>query len=179
MRIISGKYKGRRVLPPKSLPVRPTTDFAKESLFNLLENKIELDGITVLDLFAGTGNITFEFASRGATQVTSVDQHPACCTYIVKVVQELEMPVKVHRANAFSYLEKLNKTFDIIFADPPYNHPKLTTIPQLVFKNNLLNKGGILVLEHGSGTEPPKTEQFLATRTCGNVNFSFYQANEE
>jgi 16S rRNA (guanine966-N2)-methyltransferase len=178
VRIISGKYKGRRILPPKNLPVRPTTDFAKEALFNLLENKIEIEDSLVLDLFVGTGNLTFEFSSRGAAMVTSVDQEPACCSFIVKVAKEFDMAVVVHRANAFSYLGKLSKKFDIIFADPPYNHPKLVSIPDLVFSNKLLNPGGLLILEHGTRTEIPKLEQFLETRNYGNVNFSFYQANE-
>lgn len=176
MRIISGIHKGRKILPPKNLPVRPTTDFAKEALFNLLDNRIEIEGVEVLDLFAGTGNISYEFASRGASRITAVDQEPACCSFIVRVAQEYDMPIRVHRANALTYLLRNTTSFDIIFVDPPYNHPKLAAIPALIFDNNALKPGGLLILEHGPRTNAPKLEQFLETRSYGNVNFSFYQS---
>src|SRR5690606_13437507 len=121
MRIISGKHKGKRLTAPAKLPVRPTTDYAKEALFNILNNQYYFDQISVLDLFAGTGNISFEFASRGAKQITAVDAHYGCIRYISKIKEELEYPISPVKSDVFSYLEKSLITADIIFADPPYD----------------------------------------------------------
>ena len=120
MRIISGKYKGKRLMAPKKLPVRPTTDFAKEGLFNILNNKIRFDEVSLLDLFSGTGNISYEFASRGTDEVTSVDAHYGCVKYINQISEELDFSIKTVKSDVFKYLKTTPFTFDVIFADPPY-----------------------------------------------------------
>ena len=126
MRIISGKYKGKRIVAPKNLPVRPTTDMAKEALFNILNNTYYFDSISVLDLFSGIGSISLEFASRGTTDLTAVDMHTGCTRFLEKVSGELELPIRVLKADAFSFLSKTNRKFDVIFADPPMRwRPKI------------------------------------------------------
>lgn len=121
MRIISGSHKGRRLTAPKNLPVRPTTDFAKEGLFNILRTRLYFDEITVLELFAGTGNISFEFASRGVPSITSVDSNYGCIQYIHKIAEEFSFPITAIKSDADSFLAKASSKFDIIFADPPYD----------------------------------------------------------
>src|SRR5690606_19556564 len=119
-RIVSGTYKGKRIAAPKKLPVRPTTDFAKESLFNILNNHYYFSGLHVLDLFSGTGNIAYEFASRGAESIISVDGHLDCIKFINKISAELEMPITTVKSDVIKYLSSTSVTSDIIFADPPY-----------------------------------------------------------
>ena len=121
MRIISGKYKGKRLIAPKKLPVRPTTDMAKEGLFNILRNQYNFSSISVIDLFAGTGNISYEFISRGTRTITTVDSHYACLGYIITVAKELDTPIETIKSDVYSYLEKVKRKADIIFADPPYD----------------------------------------------------------
>ena len=121
MRIISGKHKGRRITAPKNLPVRPTTDMSKESLFNILNNHFNFNGLKVLDLFSGTGNISYEFASRGAGPITSVDGDMGCVNFIKKTATELDLDISAIKSDVFSFLERNKTTYDIIFADPPYN----------------------------------------------------------
>ena len=176
MRIIGGTYKGKQLTAPKNLPVRPTTDFAKEGLFNILNNKVDFEGITVLDLFAGTGNITLEFASRGAAKVYAVDKHTPCINFIRDTAKTLKLSmVATERADVFKYLEKSYAPVDLIFADPPY---ELETIPQiydLVFANNWLKPEALLIIEHGPKTKLDDKAFYLETRKYGNVNFSFFQ----
>src|SRR5690554_473014 len=150
MRIISGSHKGRRLTAPKNLPVRPTTDFAKEALFNILRTRLYFDEIIVLDLFAGTGNISFEFASRGVPKITAVDSNYGCIQYINKIAEEFSFPIAAIRSEADSYLTRATARFDIIFADPPYDFdiPQFEKIVNLVFERNLLEDDGMLVLEH-------------------------------
>lgn len=176
MRIISGIYKGKQLIAPKNLPVRPTTDFAKEGLFNILNNKIDFENLQVLDLFAGTGNITFEFASRGAGKVHCIDKHTPCISYIKETAKALKLNIiTTERADVFKYLEKSFAQFDLIFADPPYELENLPQIHQLVFSNNWLKADGLLIIEHGQKTDLTEREGYLETRKYGNVNFSFFQ----
>ncbi|MDG3583652.1 RsmD family RNA methyltransferase [Galbibacter pacificus] len=177
MRIISGKYKGKRLIAPKKLPVRPTTDFAKEGLFNILNNQFYFDELTVLDLFAGTGNISFEFASRGVPKITSVDAHSGCVQYINKIKSELEFPIQPIKSDVFTYLEKSIQKADIIFADPPYDIPltEFNKIPMLVKKNGLLEEDGILIIEHAKQTDLSEIDGFTEKRKYGSSVFSFFE----
>src|SRR5690606_40166861 len=140
MRIISGLYKSRRIVAPKNLPVRPTTDMAKEGLFNILNNTFYFDAIAVLDLFAGTGNISYEFASRGTKDIIAVDQDFGCIKFINQTSETFKMPIKTIKSDVFKFLEKASLKFDVIFADPPYAFTleQFSKIPELVFQNGLL-----------------------------------------
>ena len=139
MRIISGKLKGKRILAPKHLPVRPTTDMAKESLFNILNNQYYFDAITVMDLFSGTGNIAYEFASRGTQKVYAIDGNMGCVKFIHRTAKALELPIQPYKSDVFKFLEKTTITSDIIFADPPYDlkTSDFLTLVHLTFKRNL------------------------------------------
>ena len=149
MRIIAGKNKGRKIVAPTTLPVRPTTDLGKESLFNILNNYFFFDAITVIDLFAGTGNVSLEFASRGAISVTSVDSYAGCVDFIKKTAAQLQyLNVTAIKADAFQYVERLRQPVDIIFADPPYDLEGVERLPQIVFERNLLKPDGWLIIEH-------------------------------
>lgn len=176
MRIIGGIHKGRRLNPPKSLPVRPTTDLAKESLFNILNNRVDFEGIQVLDLFAGTGNITFEFASRGAEKVIAVDISFRNLKYIKEVSVSLDMPaIKTVKGNVLRLLPGFYENFDIIFADPPYDLKELGSLPDLVLGLNLLKKDGIFILEHDDRFDFSGLAFFQENRHYGKVNFSFFK----
>jgi 16S rRNA (guanine966-N2)-methyltransferase len=175
MRIISGKYRGKRFYPPTNLPVRPTTDFAKEGLFNYLANRINLEGIKVLDLFSGTGNITIEFASRGAGEITSVDQNLKCSAYLKKIAGELQLKnLKVVNQDAFRYIGFSKEKFDLIFADPPYELNNAELLPKIIFEKDLLNEEGLLILEHSEERNFEKHPNFFEQRRYGKVNFSFF-----
>ena len=179
MRIISGKNKGRKINAPKTLPVRPTTDFAKESLFNIINNNFDYENIDVLDLFSGTGCISYEFASRGARSVIAVERSFKCIDFINKTVYEIRFSnIKVIRANVFSFLNTITKKFDLIFADPPYSMPKIEKITELVYKNNLLKKNGCLIIEHSDKSSFSDHEYFLKQRNYGSVNFSFLSEDQ-
>lgn len=176
MRIIGGDLKGRRILAPKNLPVRPTTDFAKEALFNVLNHKISYSETTLLDLFSGTGNISYEFSSRGCTSILAVEQNFQCLKYIKKTSSELELPINTYKANVFKILAKKARTsYSLIFADPPYENDLLTTLPDLVFENNWLVDQGILIVEHGPHTSFKEHKNFVDQRSYGHVNFSFFE----
>ena len=176
MRIISGKYRGKKIHPPKNLKVRPITDLAKESLFNILINEYEFQGLDVLDLFAGTGSITYEFASRGVRSVVAVEKAPAHFKFIQRMCNELEMDhVNVIRSDVFRYLKNPYQSFDIIFADPPYEHLLLETLPDLVFSTEILLKSGWFILEHPSSQTFTAHARFLRHRKYGSVNFSFFR----
>lgn len=176
MRIISGVHKGRKIIAPKKLPVRPTTDRAKESLFNILRNSYALGNIEVLDLFAGTGNISYEFASRGAIKVTAVDEHFKCIQFIDKTAEMLEMPIKTTKLDVYLYLSNIKETYDVIYADPPYNFSVelFEKIANLVFEKNLLHKDGTLVIEHSSHTNLSHVPHFVELRNYGSSSFSFF-----
>lgn len=179
MRITGGTHRSRRIDPPKNLPVRPTTDFAKESLFNILNNRINFETVHLLDLFSGTGNISFEFASRGTTHITAVDNNYNCIEFIKKNCSEFKFDfIKVVKSNAFAFLERENSGYDIIFADPPFSEDRTPLIPDIVFKNNLLKKNGLLIIEHSNDTDLTKKEHFLEVRKYGAVNFSIFKVKE-
>src|SRR5690606_34035384 len=136
MRIVSGTLKGRKILPPKGLPVRPTTDMAKEALFNVLNNRVDFEDIRVLDLFSGTGNISLEFASRGVTNLVAVDQNYKCCAFLTQMVEDFKLPgIQVTRDSVFKFIERSHEPFDLIFADPPYDLSELADIPNKIFKS--------------------------------------------
>jgi 16S rRNA (guanine966-N2)-methyltransferase len=179
LRIIGGILKGKQLIAPKNLPVRPTTDFAKEGLFNILNNKIDFDEITVLDLFTGTGNMAFEFASRGAKKVTAIDMHSPCLNFVRDTAKTLGLKTIVtDRVDVFKYLSKSNLPFDLIFADPPYELANIDQISDLVLKNKLLNPSGWLIVEHGPKTNLSDKVGFIEMRKYGNVHFSFFQFKE-
>jgi len=174
MRIINGKNKGRQIHAPASLPVRPTTDLGKESLFNILNNYFFFNRITVLDLFAGTGNISYEFASRGAVSITAVDNHQGCTDFIKKTIENLNFKqITVVRGDAFSFVARSRQQFDIIFADPPYELQGLEKIVEHVFANKLLKPGGWLVLEHPREYDFTQHPNFYEHRKYGKLNFTF------
>ena len=175
MRIIGGDHKGRRIHAPAGLPVRPTTDMAKEALFNILHNYYDFEGIKVLDLFAGIGSISYEFASRDAAEVHSVEMNPRCVNFITETSRKLDLKnLFVIRANVFTYLKRSGKKFDIIFADPPYDIEGIETIPDLVFENDLLDKDGWLIVEHSAGIDFSEHPNFDQNRKYGKVNFSMF-----
>lgn len=178
MRIISGKYKRRRFEVPKNIKARPTTDFARENLFNVLNNQIDFEDIKALDLFAGTGAISFELLSRGVAQVVSVEKHSTQYDFIKKVSRELKddniIPIK---GDVFRFINSSKEKFDFIFADPPYDLPELETIPELIFKAGLLKEDGLFILEHSKKNDFSDMPQFEELRTYGSVNFSFFRLN--
>lgn len=176
MRIISGKFKGKRLYAPKNLPVRPTTDMAKEALFNILNNHYYFSEIKVLDLFSGTGNISFEFASRGTSAITSVDMDQGCIRFIAKTTRELNLPIQVVKSDVFKYLNKPSAVFNIIFADPPYNFnsDSFVKIVDLVFENSLLESDGLLIIEHSKHTDLSHHERFSHFKKYGGNKFSFF-----
>jgi 16S rRNA (guanine(966)-N(2))-methyltransferase RsmD len=177
MRIISGEHKGRKIVAPKKLPVRPTTDMAKESLFNILNNLFYFDEIYVLDLFAGTGNISYEFASRGTEHIISVDKDFGCTKFISQTSETLNMPIQVIKSDVFKFLELTNQKFTIIFADPPYNFnlEQFSKIPQLVFSHNLLEQDGVLIVEHSKQTDLSNATNFSHSKSYGGNMFSFFE----
>jgi 16S rRNA (guanine966-N2)-methyltransferase len=176
MRIISGKHKGKIISAPKNLPVRPTTDFAKEGLFNVLTNEFDFEELEVLDLFSGTGNIAYEFVSREVKKVLCIDQNYNCVSFIKKTSKELDFKqLNVFKNDVFRYLNQYKQSFDIIFADPPYDLKEIPLIPGLVFKNQLLKKNGWLIIEHDKRTDLSEFPNFLVQRKYGNVNFSIFQ----
>ena len=176
MRIISGSYKGKRLTAPKNLPVRPTTDFAKEALFNILNHRISFDEISLLELFAGTGNISFEFASRGTPAITSVDSFYGCVKYIQKIAEELSFPIKAIKADVDKFVTISMTPFDVIFADPPYDFTleQLDSLVNKIFENNLLNENGILIIEHSKHTDLSSIKNYTESRKYGGSVFSFF-----
>ncbi|MBI9041350.1 RsmD family RNA methyltransferase [Lutibacter sp.] len=179
MRIISGKFKSKRLQAPKKLPVRPTTDIAKEALFNILNNLYYFHEIAVLDLFSGTGNISYEFGSRGTEKITSVDENFGCIKYINQISDELELGITTVKSDVFKYLERTNTKFDVIFADPPYGFEDdlFEKIVELVFKNQLLDEGGVLIIEHSKFTK--FNNPFISyEKKYGGSVFSFFENPE-
>ena len=178
MRIISGKYKGRHFDVPHTFKARPTTDFAKESLFNILiNNYVDFsESPTALDLFGGTGSIGLEFVSRGCSRVISVEKDFKHWQYLRRICQELGDPAwKPVHADVFKYVPKLSEPFDIVFADPPYALPNLSELPELIFSNNILSEDGIFILEHGKSDDFSGHPHFVDHRSYGSVNFSFFK----
>lgn len=176
MRIVSGKYKGRAITPPRNLRARPTTDFAKENLFNVLGNLVDFEECDVLDLFAGTGSISYEFASRGARSVTAVEINTVHYNFIRQTAAQLGVenfyPVK---ANAFLYLKSCTKQFDLIFSDAPYNLAGSEQVVDLVLEGDLLREEGFLVFEHSKSQDFSGHKGFWQLRSYGSVQFSFFK----
>ena len=181
MRIISGKFKGRRIFPPKGLPVRPTTDMSKEALFNVLNNHFSFEGLKVLDLFSGTGNISYEFASRGSDNITSVDVDFGCVKFIKQVAEEYDFNIAAIKSDVFKFLEKNNNSYDIIFADPPYALDQKTfdKIVLLIFDQNLLREDGMMVIEHSKYTKLDHLIHFSFKKSYGGSIFSFFEINSD
>ncbi|MFC6095850.1 RsmD family RNA methyltransferase [Flavobacterium qiangtangense] len=181
MRIISGKYKGRRISPPKGLPVRPTTDMSKEALFNVLNNYFNFSGLKVLDLFAGTGNISYEFASRGSENITSVDGDFGCVKFIKQTADEFDFNIAGIKSDVFKFIEKNKSSYDIIFADPPYNLDQKTfeKLVELIFANELLQEDGMMVIEHSKYTKLDHMINFSFKKSYGGSIFSFFEINGE
>jgi 16S rRNA (guanine(966)-N(2))-methyltransferase RsmD len=177
MRIVGGEYKGRRIAVPSNFPSRPTTDFAKEGLFNVLENQYDLSDLEVLDLCSGTGNISLEFLSRGVKEVTAVDSHTNCLKFVQKNASSIGIINRITtvKSDLISFVLNTNHTFDIVFADPPFNYDKYNQIVQTVFERNLLNENGILILEHSKQKSFESEPKFSFFRNYGNVTFSFFK----
>lgn len=177
MRVISGIYKRRRFNIPQSFKARPTTDFAKENLFNVLSNYLDFeDNIHALDLFAGTGSISLELVSRGCDQVISIEKDRDHHAFICKVMNEVKTDKCISiRGDVFKYIQSCHNQFDFIFADPPYELKDLETIPGLIFEHELLKEEGLFVLEHGKKNNFETHLHFIERRVYGSVNFSFFQ----
>lgn len=181
MRIISGKLKARRFTIPKGFPSRPTTDFAKEGLFNILENRTSLIDLEILDLCSGTGNISLEFLSREAGHVTSIDQNFNCIRHLYKTAKQFDVAnnLTTIKSDILTFLENCSQQFDLIFADPPYEYKDHTSIARIVFEKQLLTENGMLIIEHGRHTKLDELTNFEKTRTYGNVYFSFFSIPNE
>ncbi len=181
MRIISGKYKGRRLSPPKNLPVRPTTDMSKEALFNVLNNHFNFEGLKVLDLFSGTGNISYEFASRGSNNITCVDADFGCIKYIKQTATEFDFNIAAIKSDVLGYISKCKSNYDIIFADPPYALDQKTfdKIVLAIFDKNLLNPEGMMIIEHSKYTKLDHLLHFSFKKSYGGSIFSFFEMNAQ
>lgn len=179
MRIIGGNLRGKAILPPMNYQARPTTDFAKEGLFNTLNNEFCFNELSVLDLFSGTGSISFEFASRGCTDIISIEMNPLHTRFIKKCMNEFGIKgMQVTRYNAFDFIDICTKRFDIIFADPPYKLEGIDTIPERVFEKKLLKEGGYLILEHSGEYNFENQPYFIKKKKYGNVHFSYFGFSE-
>ncbi|WP_372776326.1 16S rRNA (guanine(966)-N(2))-methyltransferase RsmD [Mangrovibacterium sp.] len=176
MRIVGGKYRGRLFNPGKSFHARPTTDMAKESLFNILQNQVDFESLKVLDLFAGTGSISFEFASRGCSDITSIEMNFQHHRFIKEVIEKLgEKNIKAIKTNAFQFCQKSDERFDLIFADPPYDHKQFSEVPDLVLSGSLLKEDGLFILEHPKNYNFSTRNEFVEVRNYGSVHFSFFR----
>ncbi len=176
MRIISGRYRKKIINPPSNFHARPTTDIAKEALFNILVNTMDIEKVEALDLFSGSGSIAYELASRGCKEVWAIELNYNHFAFIKKTAEELKFDqMKVIKADVFKFLEQCHRKFDLIFADPPYELEKQVEIPSLVFKNELLTQDGVLIVEHSEETDYSEEERFIETRKYGKVHFSFFK----
>lgn len=177
MRIISGKYKGRKFTPPKNFKARPTTDFAKENIFNVLNNEIDWEDTSALDLFGGTGGISFELVSRGCPRVVCVEKNFVHAAFIEKTRKELGIQTEMQllKMDAFKYLAHAREQFDLIFADPPYDMEHFADVPRLVLENKLMKENGIFILEHSKEYDFSHLPLFEEKRTYGSVNFSIFR----
>lgn len=179
MRIIRGKYGKRRFDVPKNITARPTTDFARENIFNVLENLIDFDQLPALDLFSGTGAISFEFISRGCNEVTAVEMAATQANFIKSVKQKLNAEnLRIIKGDAFKFIETCNNKFDLIFADPPYDHPRFEEIPTLILNSELIKPGSYVIIEHSKNHNFSQLPHFDQQRTYGSVNFSIFHIPE-
>lgn len=176
MRIISGKFKSRRLHVPTNITARPTTDFAKEGLFNSLNNIIDFEEVTVLDLFAGTGSISLEFISRSSPKVVAVENNKMQVNFILQTIKNLNINnLTLFRADVFKFIETCKTTFDLIFVDPPYDLKDFAQIPDIVLNTNILNTDGLFVLEHSAQYDFSTHHRFKFHKKYGNVNFSVFE----
>lgn len=180
MRVVSGTLRGRRFDPPESFEARPTTDFAKENLFNVLCNIVDFEELTVLDLFGGSGSISYEFASRGCQDITCVEKCATHQRFIIRTAESfgISNKVKVVRGDALKYLASASRKYDLIFADPPYSMPEVDTIPDMVFSRNILTEEGFFILEHSGAGRFNNHPNFWQTREYGKVNFTFFKSKQ-
>ena len=182
MRIISGKFKGRRFNPPAGKwPTRPTTDFAKEGLFNILQNHLDFEELKVLDLFGGTGSHSYEFISRGCKDVTYVDKYGGCLKFVRKTTEKLDIEsfIKLIRSDVFKFIERTTEKYDYIFAGPPYALPMIYSIPDLIFEKELLKENGWFVMEHNPHHSFDLHPHFMQKRNYGKTIFSFFEESIE
>ena len=177
MRIIGGQWRGKKITAPESLAVRPTTDFAKTGLFNMLHHRYQLTTIKALDLFSGTGSITYELLSRGCTEIIAIDKNAGCIKFIDQTLDLLHAPSTVFTAkeDAIVWLNNNIETFDIIFADPPFEMEICASLKELIFKEEKLIKDGVFIFEHQSNKDYSQLEHFQESRKYGNVTFSFFK----
>jgi 16S rRNA (guanine(966)-N(2))-methyltransferase RsmD len=176
MRIIGGKFKGRQIQPDRRLSLRPTTDFAKEGLFNILSGRYDMESIRVLDLFSGTGNIAYEFVSRGAMDVHCVEMHPQHAAFIRSTAKQAGFSgIRVVRDDVFHFLSICKATYDIVFADPPYEADNITALPDAVLRADILVPDGTLIVEHSRRTDFSEHPFLLEQRHYGNVWFGFFK----
>jgi len=176
MRIISGELGGRRISPPANMPhTRPTTDIAKEGLFNIIQNNLDIEGLKTLDLFGGTGSISYELASRGASNLTIIEKDPSMHAFIQKTAASLKIEnIQIIRMDVFKYIQQCTDTFDFIFAGPPYALTTIDQLPVRVFEKNLLNPGGWFVLEHTPRNDYTKFARYTTQRNYGTTIFSIF-----
>ena len=180
MRIIRGKYGRRRFDVPTNITARPTTDFARENIFNVIENLIDLEGASALDLFAGTGAVSFEFLSRGCASVTAVEKAATQYNFIRKVAEILADPaLHVVRGDALRFIDSAKSSYNIVFADPPYNLPGFGEIPSKVLGSKLLTEGSIFIIEHSKAYDFSALPHFLEHRAYGSVNFSIFRVENK
>jgi len=177
LRIISGKYKGKIITPPKAFSARPTTDYAREGLFNIIENNFTIEDLRVLDLFSGTGSISIEFASRGCVSIDLFESNRLHFSFIIRTIKELgfEKITRAYQRDVFRSIPRISEQYDIIFADPPFKHKELASIPDLVLNNDLLRENGWLILEHPGSYEFSQHPRLTRHRNYGSVNFSFFE----
>jgi len=179
VRIISGKYRGKRINPPAGFHARPTTDYARESLFNILNNRIDFEEAEVLDLFSGTGSISYEFASRGAQTVHLVEKDSRSISFIRRMAEEMNLTnVKAMHIDVKAYLKACHYKYDIVFADPPYELPWLSELPDLVMNSGIIKNEGIFILEHPKSYSFAGRKYFFEHRDYGSVNFSFFRSEK-
>lgn len=175
MRIIGGSLGKRHIVTPSGLPVRPTTDKAKEALFSILNHHVDFDNINVLDLFAGTGSISYEFASRGALMVTAVEKNIRCLRFIQKIKQDLSIEnLNVIKADALSIIDYTPEQYDVVFCDPPYNLPELPEIPERIFLNNITKPNTVVIVEHPANIIFDNHPRFSFKKKYSKVHFSFF-----
>ncbi len=176
MRIISGIHKGRIIQAPSHLPVRPTTDYARTGLFNLLNSRLSFEDISCIDLFSGTGAISLELASRGCKDITAIDNNRNCIQFLQQTVNSWKVTgIRIIKEDVFKFLNTARMNADLIFADPPYALKGLKEIPEIITKNKLVKPGGLLILEHGDDQSFKDSPHFVEERNYGNVNFSIFQ----
>ena len=172
MRIISGTHKGRKIVPSNNLTVRPTTDRAKEALFSIIDSRYIFKGKNMLDLFSGTGNITFEFASRGVEKVLAIDHNISCVEFIKATSKNFDLNISVVQSDGLKYTQNCKERFNFIFADPPYNYKNYEELKETIINNKLVKEDGLLIIEHNK--ETVFNDENVEVRKYGTVHFSLF-----